>query len=51
MKKRTSYDPEGQLMDTITVYFHIEMSEVARTTLVLAAIKWAIDWPAEELDA
>ena len=50
MKKRTSYDPEGQLMETITVYFRIEMSEVARTTLVLEAIKRAMDWPAVDLD-
>ena len=51
MKKRTSYDPEDTVMDTILVDFRVEMSEVARTILVLEAIKRAIDWPAEELDA
>ena len=38
-------------MDTILVDFRVEMSEVARTILVLEAIKRAIDWPAEELGA
>ena len=44
LRDRRSYDPEGEVSEVLTIEFHIEMDEVKKTTLVLAAIQLALSW-------
>ena len=44
MDKRTSADPQGELMETIELSFHLPMTTFELRKLILAMIQFATSW-------